>query len=327
MTCPGAPANGTVSVQEGQLERGRDSFNRYYSELFLDRWPSLSKSLAEPGLHEELAEGLNRPYYLDPASIAVAELLPIRGANEVVDLCAAPGGKSLVLVLRSFGLLQPRVEQAANRVIEDAAVSQRPVRIVLNEKSNRRRRRLISVVDEHLPSFIREGVRIYGHDAAKWGIHRPETAESVLADVPCSSEAHVLSDEGELANWNAARIKRNAAVQHSIIASAIDTVRPGGYVLYVTCALTPVENDDVVAWALTRRGGRIQPIADAGIAGEKNAGGEPISKRSVEILNRAERTEFGLHILPDRTNGAGPLYCALLKKAAAPTSGDSFVDE
>ena len=291
------------------MERGRDGFNRYYAGLFHDRWPSLSTFLVAPGLHGELSEGLQRPYHLNPASIAVAELLPITHANEIVDLCAAPGGKSLVLVLRSCGLLPSRAGAA-----EDGAEPRRGVRIALNEKSNRRRRRLITVVDGHLPPSIRERVRIYGHDAARWGIHRPETADSVLVDAPCSSEAHVLSDEEELAKWSASRIKRNAVVQHALIASAIDTVRPGGYVLYATCALTPEENDAVVAWALQRRADRIQPVADCGFHDGGNAEGEPLSLRSTEILGAAERTDFGIHILPDRTNGAGPLYGALLRR-------------
>lgn len=317
MTCPGAPANGTVSIQEGQLERGSDSFHRYYSELFLDRWPSLLKSLTESRRYGELKHGLLQSYYLDPASIAVTELLPIAHANELVDLCAAPGGKSLVLVLRSFGLLRETDEVENCAPVDSKAVGrdrETPLRIILNEKSNRRRRRLISVVDGHLPPSMRERVRIYGHDAAKWGIHRPRSAESVLADVPCSSEAHVLADEGELATWSASRIKRNAAVQHAIIASAIDTVRTGGYLLYATCALTPEENDNVVRWALQRRGDRIRAVLGAGFLDGKNAGGEPISRQSVEILGAAESTEYGLHILPDHAGGTGPLYCALLRK-------------
>lgn len=297
--------------RKGQLERGREEFEKYYGDLFLDRWPALYTALRGTGTHADLSTGLKQTYYLDPASIAVAELLPLFSAKEIVDLCAAPGGKSLVLTLRSAGIVPG--ERQTDRSIE--AIASTP-RIVLNEKSNRRRRRLIAVIDEHLPDRLRDSVYIYGHDATKWGIHRPETAEAILADVPCSSEAHVLADPEELNKWSRSRITRNAAVQHAILAAAIDTLRPNGYVLYATCALTPEENDRVIAWAISRRRDQIVPIASGGLRSDThtNATGEPISQASARILSAAERTQYGLQILPDIVHGAGPLYCALLHK-------------
>jgi 16S rRNA C967 or C1407 C5-methylase (RsmB/RsmF family) len=66
-------------------------------------------------------------------------------------------------------------------------------------------------------------------------------------------------------------------------------------VVYSTCALAPLENDDVVKKILKKRPSmRLETIA--------------------EIPAGADRTECGVHILPDRAEGRGPIYCARLVK-------------
>jgi 16S rRNA C967 or C1407 C5-methylase (RsmB/RsmF family) len=83
-----------------------------------------------------------------------------------------------------------------------------------------------------------------------------------------------------------------------MLAAMIDAVKPGGHVLYVTCALNPMENDAVVAKAFRRRREVIEGMELS------SAGGEP--------------TEYGVRVLPDVAGGAGPLYAALLRKRSGP---------
>ncbi|MFW5695030.1 MAG: RsmB/NOP family class I SAM-dependent RNA methyltransferase, partial [Alkalispirochaeta sp.] len=180
-------------------EKGSAGFERYYSEIYGERWPALKAALLTGTARVAFEDGLVQPYYLDPASVTVAQLLPVADAQTVLDLCAAPGGKALVIA--------GRMDPAA--------------RMTANERSRQRRRRLISVLDTHLPSEIRERISVTGYDAAQWGVHQPDAWDAVLADVPCSSEEHVLKDTSELTRWSHSRVKRLAIQQGAILAAAV----------------------------------------------------------------------------------------------------------
>ncbi len=213
------------------------------------------------------------PYYLDKASVFAAKSLGVEPGMDVLDMCAAPGGKSLIIasMLQGRGSLQ------------------------CNDRSPDRRARLEHVLENSLPMEWRSVIKVTGYDGVKFGLHRKESFDRILLDAPCSSDRHVLNSTSHLEVWSAKRIKRLSVEQGSLLASAIDALRPGGTLVYGTCALSPLENDGVVARILKKR-----PEA-----------------RSVEIADipeGADRTEFGVHILPDKTQGSGPIYCAKIKK-------------
>ena len=250
-------------------------FFDYFSNLFGDRWPTLLESLKGEGKAMKLrfGEGLE-PYFLDEASVFAAESLGIVPGDCVLDMCAAPGGKSLVLAskLKGDGSLQS------------------------NDRSPDRRLRLSHVLENSLPAEWRQIVSVTGYDGVKFGMHRKETYDRILLDAPCSSDRHVLNSPEHLKVWSAKRVKRLAVEQGSLLASAVDALKPGGTVVYSTCALSPLENDDVVKKILKKRPSmRLQTIA--------------------EIPAGADRTECGVHILPDRAEGRGPIYCARLVKS------------
>ena len=260
---------------------GAEVFHRYYEDLFADRWATLRPALLSEQVHTEYTSCLTRPYYLDPASVAVALALGVRPGHRVLDLCAAPGGKSLVLVCQLSGSGS----------------------LVCNERSAARRNRLIRVLDSHLPPAMRMLVTVTGHDAARWALHEPEAYDRVLADVPCSSERHVIQSAGDLGRWSPSRPKRLAQGAYTIGCAAVDATRPGGLTVYSTCALSPLENDRVVERLLGRGKGRLS-ISQTG-PGVPDACAVPLDW---------EPTEFGMTALPDRNNGAGPMYFAMLQK-------------
>ena len=264
-------AKSTAAVRGARTDP-QTEFEGYYAELFADRWPRLRAALLAEGCYEELTDGLTKPYYLDPASAAAARLLPLPAGGRVLDACAAPGGKTLVL---------------AGRLPEGA-------RLVANERSGARRARLHRVVDEHLPAERRERLSVTGHDATRWGLYEQNAYDAILLDVPCSSERHLLSAPSHLARWSPKRSRRLAVQAFAMVAAMIDALRPGGSLVYATCALTGRENDAVIEKALDRRGALIE-LQDLALPG-------------------GEATEFGVAVLPDTARGSGPLYAAMLRK-------------
>lgn len=266
--------------------KGASGFESHFEELFQDRWPSLKESLRRDPAYTALERGLRKPYYLDRASLIPARALPVEGAREIVDLCAAPGGKTIELARRS----PPGALLRAN------------------DRSRARLRRLRRVLEDHLPPDLLDRVETSGHDAALWGSHRPESADAVLCDVPCSSERHVLSSPTHLEQWSESRITRLSKQAIGILASAFDTVKTGGVLVYATCALSPAENDRVVHRLIERRGAR---------AVLETPSPEELEQLCSGILpiEALEATEHGYQILPDRADGAGPIYFSRLRKA------------
>ena len=251
---------------------GPEAFETYYETLFGARWPELRRALLAPACRVALTEGLLRPYFLDEASSAAAEALPLVAGDRVIDFCAAPGGKSLVL---------------ARHLRQDAT-------LICNERSAARRARLHRVLDRHVPEELRRRISVTAHDATRWGLMQPTSCDKILLDVPCSSERHVMADESHLRRWSVSRSRRLAIQAFALLASAIDALVPGGMVLYLTCALTPAENDEVIAKAFRKRDGQVSLC--------------PVQ------LAWGEATAYGVHVLPDAAQGRGPLYVCLLQK-------------
>lgn len=273
---------------------GSKGFEQYYSALYGERWPVLKSALAGQTLYAEWNAGGAEKYYLDTASVCAAVSLPLSGAERILDLCAAPGGKTLVL----------------------ASLMSRTAELVSNERSPERRLRLSHVCDSCLAPDIRSRVTITCSDGAKWCTQQTECYDAVLLDAPCSSERHVLSDRKYLSQWTPSRIKTVAMEQWALISSAYRLLVPGGFLLYSTCALCPAENDAIISRLLEKFSTAALVYRDSPPA-YKNVSVEPFCS---SVLPDAEKTEYGFHILPDTQNGAGPIYFSLVKKTAGSQS-------
>ncbi len=175
--------------------------------------------------------GLLVGYVMDAASVLAARALDVRPGEDVLDLCAAPGGKALVLMeaLREHG------------------------RLTTNDRSKRRCARLRAVLRQHLPEPVLARVRVACRDGRQWGLYEPEAYDAVLLDAPCSSERHVLTDGFELSKWSSSRIRRLAMDQYALLVAGITTLRHGGRLVYSTCALTTDENDRVIQRLLDKK--------------------------------------------------------------------------
>ncbi|MDR2552968.1 MAG: 16S rRNA methyltransferase [Treponema sp.] len=265
------------------------AFEAYYRGIYKNRWEGLRQGLLEPGAGILYGDGLRSPYYLDRASVLAAlslrlppDMAEAAGKEEepplILDACAAPGGKALIIASR----------------MGSGAV------LVANELSARRRRRLALVLDGHLPPEKRGTVKVSGFDAAAEAGRKGgrERFAAVLLDAPCSSERHVIRDQRALGAWTAARPKFLAHRQWALLSAAFLLLRPGGSLVYATCALSPDENDGVVRRLMEKYGG-------------------PGGSCTLDRLDftEGEETAYGRIILPDLSGGAGPLYTARFRKS------------
>lgn len=257
-----------------ELVKARENasaFDDYYKSIYSDRWNTLKEALLLKTQTVPFSNNLIKPYYLDEASILVASILPIKGDEKILDMCAAPGGKTLVL--SSF---------------------LKTGTILANDRSRDRKSRLDKVIKEHLAIERQEMITTTNRNAALFYKDYPSSFDCVLLDAPCSSERHVINDEKHLALWNISRPKRLAIEQFGLLCSALEVVKVGGYILYSTCAITNEEDEEVIKKLLFRRKDRFEVV--------------PFE------LEYAEDREFGKIILPDKADGKGPLYAALLKR-------------
>jgi len=286
--------------------KGPEGFNQFYSQMYGERWPRLVEALLAPKKHvavanpfskysfpsramtirglsfdhdvkdlfpapEKTEEGYINYYLMDAASILPIEALELNPGERVVDLCAAPGGKSLLcaLKLKNQGLL------------------------VSNDRSAARRARIHRIFDDYLPKTEQKNLKVTAHDASKWCLYEKSVYDKVLLDAPCSSERHVLEDSKELSLWAPGRTKAIAVTQFAMLASALDIVKKNGMIVYSTCALSQLENDDIIRKLYQKRPDRFELIR------KEFSFGEP--------------TEFGWQVLPD-TTGWGPFYLAIIRR-------------
>ena len=266
--------------------QGQERFESWYSGIYGERWPVLREALLKETNPVSLSDRLQTPYYMDKASILAANMLPISENNSVLDMCAAPGGKTLSIALRlnGHGLL------------------------VSNDRSASRRNRLIKVLDDCLSPELRAAVKVTGHDSTTWSLHEKDAYDRILLDAPCSSERHVLTDPKALSQWSPNRPKQLAVQQFAMLAAALDAARDGGFILYSTCSICPLENEQIIDKLAKRRAGRFEEV--------------DLLQTHPELKDLSEGLPHGRIVLPDVQDGSGPLYFCLIRKTESEGKGD-----
>lgn len=268
---------------------GAEGFDSFYQEIYGERWPSLKESLfIENNSVEYKIPRAEKSYFLDSASVFAALCLPLKNATNILDLCAAPGGKTLVL---------------ASRMDEDAVLSS-------NERSPERKHRLSVVVNTCLPEDISSRVKVSCSDGATWCTRQTECFDRILLDAPCSSERHVIQDSKYLNSWSPSRIKTVTTEQWALLSSAYRLLEVNGILVYSTCALCPDENDGMIE----RLFKKFNKNGDGFILLDPSPDLSEIENFTSITMNKFEKTKYGFHITPDKHDGAGPIYFSIIQK-------------
>jgi 16S rRNA C967 or C1407 C5-methylase (RsmB/RsmF family)/NOL1/NOP2/fmu family ribosome biogenesis protein len=192
-------------------------------------WPSVpwwpDALLPPPGDAAHLAAHLparvGALYAQDPAALAAVAALDPQPGERVLDLCAAPGGKSTAIA-----------DRMAGRGL-----------LLGNDVDARRARDLVHTLE-------RWGVAnaaVLALAPERLAALAPRSFDRVLVDAPCSGEAMFARHPHATADWSREHVDGCAARQRSLIETARQLVRPGGVLVYATCTFNPVENEEVIA--------------------------------------------------------------------------------
>jgi 16S rRNA C967 or C1407 C5-methylase (RsmB/RsmF family) len=171
------------------------------------------------------------------ASQLPVRFLEVAPGQTILDLTAAPGSKTLQIA----GLASAEDEIAA-------------VELVRKRKFK---------LQENLSRNGAESVRVFLQDGTKVWKYRPEYFDRVLLDAPCSSEGRFdLHDPTSYSFWTPSKVKEMVRKQRRLLFSAIHALKPGGTLVYSTCALSQEENEGAIEYVLNSFGEcmEIEPI-------------------------------------------------------------------
>ncbi len=254
-------------------------FNHYSSQVPTDKDYEFLTGVSE--LQRD-SQGLFKNYIMDIASYWAAKALDVQSGDAVLDMCAAPGGKTLIL---------------AEALMEAGE-------LIANEVSASRRERLIKVIQQYIPRENRDRFFVTGRDGGKFALTHAKYFDRILVDAPCSGERHLLQSPMDLKEWTPNRSAQLAQRQYALLTSALMACKPGGRILYSTCALSELENDAVIERLIKKKANKF-PFS---------VSFDYWQLPWVEQMEKlgCERTQYGVRIWPDKAQGAGPIYFALL---------------
>lgn len=163
-------------------------------------------------------------YVQEAASMFIQAALEKYVAKDsiVLDLCAAPGGKSTLIsqYLGDFGLL------VANEVV----------------------RQRVFVLSENIQKWGNGNTVVTHNPAERFGDLCPNLFDCMLVDAPCSGEGMFRKDMEARSQWSLNMVQQCAERQRSILMNVWPALKPGGVMIYSTCTFNPQEDEDNAIW-------------------------------------------------------------------------------
>ncbi|MCM1377495.1 MAG: hypothetical protein NC097_03695 [Clostridium sp.] len=231
-------------------------------------------------------------YYVQEASSmihgqAIAKITEEIGNRKmrVLDMCAAPGGKTTAVI----------------DALPEGSV------VVANEIVGKRR----SILKENLAKWGYPHVIVTGVDTAEYrGVG--EMFDIVIVDAPCSGEGMMRKDDDARTWWSERLIAECATLQREILSNAVCALRPGGILLYSTCTFNPQEDEENSIWL--REEYSLKPI-DLHLEG--------ILSENKAISTELGIPE-GVRFMPHISRGEG-LYICAFRKERSTTEGQKLI--
>ena len=242
----------------------------------------------ENGFYLDYEKAGNHPYHhagmiyiQEPGAMAPAECVDIQPDWKILDMCAAPGGKS---------------SQLKNKLSENGV-------LVSNEIVSSRCKILTG-------NFERLGLRnaiTTCMDTGKLSRLYPNTFDLIMVDAPCSGEGMFRKEEVAIDEWSEENVKMCAKRQAEILDNAAVCLKDGGYIVYATCTFSLEENEMTVDAFLKRH----EDFELVRVTKEvEDATADGISFDGCE----AENISFARRFYPHKAKGEGQFMAVLHQK-------------
>ncbi len=216
-------------------------------------------------------------YVQEPGAMLPVLSAPIKKTDKVLDLCAAPGGKTV---------------QAALTVTDGF--------VLANEIDTKRAVTLASNVER----LGLKNVLVSNYSPLALAKYYDEYFDVVIVDAPCSGEGMFRKEPFAASNWSKENVIGCAARQRNIVDSADKMLRSGGILIYSTCTFSVEENEDIVAYLCKELGYEQVKPSDAVIEAS-------VSGVSLDGING----EYARRVYPHNCIGEGQFF-AVLKKTS-----------
>ena len=169
--------------------------------------------------------------FLDEVMRQLSSLLP--PPTSVLDLCAAPGGKSTLL----------RAAMPAEATLY----------------SNEVNRKRANILYENIRKQGYPNVIVTSCSSADYGASGQDF-DIILTDVPCSGEGMFRKDPDTISEWSLQNVMKCSKLQREIVADVWPRLKPGGLLIYSTCTFNLHENEENILWILRTLGGELLPV-------------------------------------------------------------------
>lgn len=181
--------------------------------------------------YEDTVQPAKHPYYFaglyyiqEPSAMTPASVIPVEEGDRVLDICAAPGGKSTELAakLNGTGLLVSNdiSNSRAKALLKNLELFGVPNMLVVSEPSN--------VIADYFQGFF----------------------DKILIDAPCSGEGMFRKANTMVKAWESNGVEMFVNLQQSILREMVKCLRPGGTLVYSTCTFSPEENEQAMDYLL-----------------------------------------------------------------------------
>ena len=219
------------------LNRNKKNVERVLDQNYVEHHPIVENGYLydenyHPGRSAYFLAGL---YYIqEPSAMLVADALPIEPDDFVLDMCAAPGGKSCEIASRLTGegvLIANDIEASRARILS-----------------------------ENIERFGLDNTIVTNVDPMRFTKQFQEAFDKIILDAPCSGEGMFRKLEQAIDTWSEEKVLECAHIQKNLLKGAYDMLKQGGMVIYSTCTYSYEENEAMVHYAVDQLGFELLPL-------------------------------------------------------------------